>query len=76
MLQYYFSLRQFQLIKWSFFEHSTTRNGPYVHLRLDSILELCRTFPIAFNMFKGIKLSLLLFKIEYAFIFHYISASV
>ena len=33
MLQYYFSLRQFQLTKWSFFIHSTT---PYIHQRLDS----------------------------------------
>ena len=24
--------------------HMTTRNAPYVHQRLDSILELCRTF--------------------------------
>ena len=23
---------------------STTRNAPYVHMRLDSIFELCRTF--------------------------------
>ena len=42
MLQYYFSLRQFQLIGWSFFIHSTT---PYIHLRLDSGIEL--KFPIA-----------------------------
>ena len=40
-----FSLRQFRLTKVSFFVHSTTRNARYVHLRLDSILELCRTFP-------------------------------
>ena len=33
-----------------FFIHSTTRNAPYVHLRLDSILELCRTFPINQNV--------------------------
>ena len=46
MLQNLFSLRQFRLIKWSFFVHSTTRNAPYVHQRLDSIVELCRTFPI------------------------------
>ena len=44
MLQYYFSLHQFLLIKWSFYIHSTTRNAPYVHPRLDLILELCRTF--------------------------------
>ena len=36
MLQYYFSLRQFRLIKWSFFIHSTT---PYIHPRLDSLIE-------------------------------------
>ena len=34
MLQYYFSLRQFRLTKWSFFIHSTT---PYIHLRLNLI---------------------------------------
>ena len=27
--------------------YSTTRNAPYVHPRLDSILELCQTFLIA-----------------------------
>ena len=26
---------------------SATRNEPYVHPRLDSVFELCRTFPIA-----------------------------
>ena len=36
MLQYYFSLRQFRLIKWSFFIHSTT---PFIHRRLDSRIE-------------------------------------
>ena len=39
-----FSFRLFGLTKWSFFVHSTMRNAPYVHPRLDSILELCRTF--------------------------------
>ena len=52
MLQNKFSLRQFWLTKWSFFVHSTTRNVPCVHLRLDSILELCRTFPIALMIVK------------------------
>ena len=47
MLQYYFSLSQFGLIKSSFFEHSTTCNMPNVHSRLDSILELCGTFGTA-----------------------------
>ena len=47
MLQNLFSLRQFWLTKWSFFVHSTTRNAPYVHLRLDLILQLCKFFPIA-----------------------------
>ena len=28
-----------------FFVHSTTRNAPYVQPRLESILELCWTFP-------------------------------
>ena len=32
--------------KKSFFVHSTTRNAPYVHPRLDSIFELCRAFRI------------------------------
>ena len=27
------------------FVHSTTRNAPYVHTKLDSSLELCRAFP-------------------------------
>ena len=39
---------QFQLTKWSFFLQSTTHNAPYVHPRLDSILEMCRTFPDCF----------------------------
>ena len=34
-----------------FFVHSTTGNAPYVHPRLDSILELCLTFPIVINLF-------------------------
>ena len=33
--------------KMEFFVHSTPCNTPYVHPRLDSILELCWTFPIA-----------------------------
>ena len=49
MLQNSFSLRQFRLTKWSFVVHSTTRNAPYVHPKLDSNLELCRTFPIAWS---------------------------
>ena len=36
MLQSYFCLHQFQLIKWSFFIHSTT---PYIHPRLVSLTE-------------------------------------
>ena len=32
--------------KMELFIHSTTRNAPYVHARLDLILELCGTFPI------------------------------
>ena len=40
------SLRQFWLNKWDVFVHSTTRNEPYVHLRLDSILEFSQTFLI------------------------------
>ena len=40
-----FSLRQSRL-KWSFFIRNTMRNAPYVHPRLDSILELCQTFQI------------------------------
>ena len=51
MLQNKFFLRQFRLTKWSFFVHSTTRNAPYVHPRLDSILVLCRTFSIDCNPF-------------------------
>ena len=46
MLQYYFSLHQFRLKKWSFLVHSTMRNAPYVHLRLDLILKLTRNYPI------------------------------
>ena len=47
------SLRQFPLTKWSFSVHSTTtRIVPYVHSRLDSILELNRAFPIDWNMQK------------------------
>ena len=39
---------QFRLIKWSFFFIQTTmRSAQYLHPRLDSILELCGTFPIA-----------------------------
>ena len=37
---------QFGLTKWSFVVHSTTHNVPYVHPRLDSILELSQTFQI------------------------------
>ena len=29
--------------------HSTPRNAPYIHPRLDSILELCPTFPNGFG---------------------------
>ena len=32
--------------KIKLFFHSTTRNEPYVHPRLDAIPKLCRTFPI------------------------------
>ena len=49
MLQYDNSLPHFWLINWSFFVHSTTRNTPYVQMRLDSILELCQTFPNDLN---------------------------
>ena len=47
-LHYLCSLRQFRQTKWSIFVHSPTLNVPYVHVhpRFDSILELCRTFPI------------------------------
>ena len=41
ILKFCVSLLQFRLIKRSIFVHSTMRNAPYVHLRLDSILELC-----------------------------------
>ena len=47
MLQYYFPLHQFRLIKWSFFVQSTTRNAPYLLPRLDLILKFCWTFLIA-----------------------------
>ena len=53
MLQNLFSLSQFRLTKWSFFVHKTTRNVPYVHPRLDSILELCRSVPIGFECVVG-----------------------
>ena len=46
MLRNLFSLRQFQLTKWSFFVYSSTHNAPYVHPRLDLIFEFWRTFPI------------------------------
>ena len=36
MLQYYFSLRHFRLINWSFFIHSTM---PNIHPRLNSGIE-------------------------------------
>ena len=42
MIDYYFSIRQFWLIKCSFFIHRTTS---YIHPRL--IIELSRSFPIA-----------------------------
>ena len=38
-------MRQFQLTKWCFLVHSTTRNAPYLH----PILELRRTFPNVIN---------------------------
>ena len=40
------SKTNFPFTKWSFFVHSATRIEPYVHPSLNSILELCRTFPI------------------------------
>ena len=43
----YFPLHQFQLSKWSFFIHSTTRNAPDIHRRLHLILYLCWAFQIA-----------------------------
>ena len=43
MLQNYFSIRQFRLLKWSFFVHSTTQNTPYIHPSHGSIPELWRT---------------------------------
>ena len=48
MLLNLFLLRKSRLTKWSRFEHSSRHNAPYVHPRLDSILELCQTFLIAF----------------------------
>ena len=36
--------------KMELFVHSTTCHGPYIHPRLDSILELCPTFPIGHNL--------------------------
>ena len=39
-----FHYASFGRTKWSFFVHSTTHIAPYLHLRLDSILELCCTF--------------------------------
>ena len=45
MLQNFISIGQFQLTKWSFLVHSTTRNAPYIHPSHDSILELWWTFP-------------------------------
>ena len=49
MLQcYFFYLRPFGLINWSFFVNSNMRCSPYVHPRHDSILEFCQTFPIGF----------------------------
>ena len=44
MLHNLFSIRQFQLTKWSFLVHSYTHNAPYIHLSHDSILELWQTF--------------------------------
>ena len=41
-----FPYASFRITKWSLFIHSTTHNAPYVHPRLDSILELCPAFPI------------------------------
>ena len=52
MLKCYFTLRQFRRTYWSFLVHSTTRNAPYVHPRLVSILELCQTFPNGFTHVK------------------------
>ena len=48
---YYFSLCLSRFIKWNFFVHSTTRNAPYVHPRLDLILKLGRTLPIDLSAF-------------------------
>ena len=44
MLQNYFFPTPIPASKMDY--DSTTRNAPYVHPRLDSILKLCRTFPI------------------------------
>ena len=41
-----YSIHQFRLTNWTFFVHNTMRNASYYHLRLDMILELCRTFLI------------------------------
>ena len=43
-------LMQVPANKLLFFVHSTTRNAPSVHPRLDSILELFRASPIGANM--------------------------
>ena len=40
-----FSLHKFGLTKWSLFVHS---NAPYVHPRLDSVLQLCWAFQIKY----------------------------
>ena len=39
MIQYYFSLRRFRIIKCSFFIHVQS-TAPYIHQRLDSRIEL------------------------------------
>ena len=46
-----FSLRQFRLTKLRFFVHSTMCNAPYIHPRLDLILQLCWAFPIVSTLF-------------------------
>ena len=40
----------------SVFVHSTTRNVPYIHQSLDSILELCRTFLIDEALSPGMRI--------------------
>ena len=45
MLQNLFSISQFQLTKWSFLVHRTTRIAPYIQPSHDSIIELLLTFP-------------------------------